>query len=628
MSAAAGDSQGAAAFQGMPRIGRYVLVREIARSNDVVWEAADPQMNRRLAVKELALPATLSGQARRERIERFYREARAAGAMSHPAIVTIYEVGEDDGRYFIAMEYLEGQTLRERLRSGPLPLSEAIRITSALCDALSYAHARGVIHRDIKPDNVHLLPGGEVKLTDFGIARITHEESLTLDGQIFGTPSYMSPEQVVGKHIDNRSDIFSLGILLYEMLSGRKPFTGDSVVTITYRILHDKLPSLSNVPVGVDAVVRRAAAKDPTLRFASAADLKSALTQAVSGPDTSAAWEYAAAAAAAARAGTETGQSTLAYSARTQQGTSPAGAGGATATYGAASRPATVPGGGNGYDDSQGANDAPRAALDVKSIVSVLVSILLIAGLLGGGGWLLSRAYQNYSLQAQSGREWDKHQAAMSQYTQQRYETAAAAFQALRESPNTVVRERAPLYESYCWRSLGSQSIKALDYKTAEEQCWAALNASNLAVARAPRSNEAKQEHEQALRQLNEVLRAKGVPASGMVPGAAGNGAAGTGSAPAPNGPALDGMTPLPPNANNAAPAPNAPTASTLQGANNARAAEAARHLQEGDNLWNQGSRDDAIAHWNQAVQTAVGSPAALSAQERINKEAAGESPF
>jgi serine/threonine protein kinase len=224
--------------QQAPMLGRYVLVREIARSNDIVWEGRDPQMNRRVAVKELQLPATITGQARRERIERFYREARAAGAMSHPNIVTIHEVGEDRGRFFIAMEFLEGQTLRERITvGGALALSEAVAIAVALCDALEYAHLRGVIHRDIKPDNIHLLPGGRVKLTDFGIARITTEDQLTVAGQVFGTPSYMSPEQIEGRPIDVRSDLFALGILLYEMVSGQKPFKGDSVPTIINRII-------------------------------------------------------------------------------------------------------------------------------------------------------------------------------------------------------------------------------------------------------------------------------------------------------------------------------------------------------------------------------------------------------
>ena len=187
---------------GQPRLGQYLLVREIARSNDIVWEGRDPRMNRHVAVKELALPHNLAGQARRDRIERFYREARAAGAMNHPNIVTIHEVGEDRGRYFIAMEYLEGGTLRERLSiGGPLPLSEALSITNELCGALQYAHERSVVHRDIKPDNIHILPGGQVKLTDFGIARITTEEQLTVAGQIFGTPSYMAPEQVLGRPV-------------------------------------------------------------------------------------------------------------------------------------------------------------------------------------------------------------------------------------------------------------------------------------------------------------------------------------------------------------------------------------------------------------------------------------------
>src|SRR5262249_32908350 len=181
----------------------------------------------------------LAGEQRRERVERFYREARAAGALTHANIVTVYEVGEESGRHFIAMEFLEGESLRDRLqRSSPLPLDEALRIAVAVADGLHFAHQHGVVHRDVKPDNVHLLPDGRVKITDFGIARITFEPTLTADGQIFGTPSYMSPEQVTGKGIDARSDIFSLGVMLYEMVAGRKPFTGDSVITITYNIMN------------------------------------------------------------------------------------------------------------------------------------------------------------------------------------------------------------------------------------------------------------------------------------------------------------------------------------------------------------------------------------------------------
>src|SRR5262249_279867 len=190
-------------------------------------------------VEELVLAAKLGGGQRREGIEGFYREAKAAGGLSHPNIVTIHEVGEENGRHFIAMEYLEGQTLREVLQvQGVLPIPEAVRIATGVADALDYAHQHGVVHRDVKPDNVYLLADGRVKLTDFGIASLMLEGSLRGDGQIFGTPSYMSPEQVAGKVIDPRSDTFSLGVMLYEMISGRKPFPGDSVITITYNIMN------------------------------------------------------------------------------------------------------------------------------------------------------------------------------------------------------------------------------------------------------------------------------------------------------------------------------------------------------------------------------------------------------
>jgi len=261
--------------------GKYRIVREIARSNDIVYEAVDSTLGRRIALKELNIPPSLTGQARRERIERFVREARAAGRLSHPNIVAVFDFGEENGRHFIAMEYLEGQTLRDRMQvQGALPLKDALTIAYQVLDALAYAHANRVIHRDIKPDNIHILPGGQIKLTDFGIARLTEEPALTGDGQVFGTPSYMSPEQIIGRDIDYRSDLFSLAVVLYEMLTGRKPFGGDSVVSITYAIMHAPPAPMMGVPPAIEQVILRALAKDPRERHVSAEQMKRELQQA------------------------------------------------------------------------------------------------------------------------------------------------------------------------------------------------------------------------------------------------------------------------------------------------------------------------------------------------------------
>ena len=273
-------------------LGKYRIIREIARSNDIVYEAIDPTMARRVAIKELQLPPHLAGAQKRERIERFYREAKAAGTLSHRNIVTIHDVGQENDRHFLVMEYLEGQSLRDILQmQGALPLKETVEITLQLCDALAYAHSRGVVHRDVKPDNVHILPGGIIKLTDFGIARITAEPSITSQGQVFGTPSYMSPEQVASHTVDHRTDLFSMGITLYEMLTGRKPFQGDSVITITYNIMNVQPPMPVGVPAALQQILQRALAKDPNLRYqnaaAMAADLRAekfALTAAPAAP--------------------------------------------------------------------------------------------------------------------------------------------------------------------------------------------------------------------------------------------------------------------------------------------------------------------------------------------------------
>jgi serine/threonine protein kinase len=276
----------------LPTLGKYQLVREIARSNDIVYEGIDTQMGRRVALKELNLPPSLSDAARQQRIERFYREARAAGAMNHPNIVTIHEVGEENGRHYIAMEFLEGGTLRQRLtEKGSLPEAEACLVGIALCDALTYAHERGVIHRDIKPDNVFVTeiktaddhPASlRVKLTDFGIARITHEETMTATGQFFGTPSYMSPEQLSGlSGVDARSDLFSLGVMLWEMVIGRKPFTGDSVPNTMFRILNDPTPSTNGHAPVLEPVIYKATAKNPAARYISAGEMRAALATAL-----------------------------------------------------------------------------------------------------------------------------------------------------------------------------------------------------------------------------------------------------------------------------------------------------------------------------------------------------------
>ncbi len=258
-------------------IGKYQIIREIARSNDIVYEAYDPVMNRRVAIKELAVPTSSTAQQREERLRRFLREVKAAGSLAHPNIVTVYEVGEDAGRNFMAMEFLDGQTLRQLIdTNGSLGLDRALEIATDVLCGLDYAHRNGVIHRDIKPENIQILSNGTVKLTDFGIARLTFEPNITMDGQVFGTPSYMSPEQVVGKDIDVRSDLFSVGTVLYEMTSGTKPFRGDNVIAITHAILNQQ-PEQGQIPFGLWTVLMKALDKTPAMRFSSAQEFVQAL---------------------------------------------------------------------------------------------------------------------------------------------------------------------------------------------------------------------------------------------------------------------------------------------------------------------------------------------------------------
>lgn len=259
-------------------LGKYQIIREIARSNDIVYEAYDPLMNRRVALKELSIPGGSTNVQRDDRILRFKREVKAAGSLAQANIVTIYEVGEDNGRYFMAMEYLDGHTLRNELDTrGFIDADRAIEIAMEILEGLEFAHNHGVVHRDIKPENIQILESGQIKLTDFGIARLTFEPNLTMDGQVFGTPSYMSPEQVVGKDIDARSDIFSVGVVLYEMICGQKPFPGDSIVSITHSIMNAAPVKPAQMEYPLWQIVEQAINKTSNLRYATAKDMRQAL---------------------------------------------------------------------------------------------------------------------------------------------------------------------------------------------------------------------------------------------------------------------------------------------------------------------------------------------------------------
>lgn len=265
-------------------LGKYQIIREIARSNDIVYEAYDPVMHRRVAVKELDMPGGATAQQKQDRIKRFLREARAAGSLVHPNIVTVYEVAEEGDRHFLAMEFLDGQTLRQEMEAaGFLDPARACLVAKEILAGLEFAHKNGVVHRDIKPENIQILENGQIKLTDFGIARLMFEPNLTMDGQVFGTPSYMSPEQINGKEIDARSDVFSVGVILYEMIAGVKPFTGDSVMGITYAIMNKEPDQPAQCPYGLWQVVNRALDKSPVMRYASAQAMIDALASAEKG---------------------------------------------------------------------------------------------------------------------------------------------------------------------------------------------------------------------------------------------------------------------------------------------------------------------------------------------------------
>jgi serine/threonine-protein kinase len=262
------------------KLGKYEIRRELGRgAMGVVYEAFDPLIQRIVALKTIR-PDQLAGGNAEEILARFRREAQAAGRLTHPNIVAIYDCGEDAGVWYIAMELVKGRELKEYFEKNErFATADAVRILSQILAALGYSHRLGVVHRDIKPSNVFLLPDGTVKVADFGIAHIESSE-LTQVGTVLGTPAYMSPEQILGLPVDGRSDLFSVGVILYQFLTGERPFTGNATITMRKVLEEDPLPpSRFNVqiPGAMDAVVRKALAKKPDERFQSAEEFAAAL---------------------------------------------------------------------------------------------------------------------------------------------------------------------------------------------------------------------------------------------------------------------------------------------------------------------------------------------------------------
>ena len=257
----------------------------------IVYLAKDPLIGRLVALKTIRPSAHADDEDTREFQARFVREAQAAGILNHPSIVTVHDIGVDDpsGVSFIAMEYVEGQNLKEVLAAGrPLSFEQAADIIAQVAEGLDFAHSKGIVHRDVKPANIILIEGNRAKITDFGIAKITSgAANLTTTGQFLGTPNYMAPEQIKGTPVDGRSDIFSLGICLYECLTHRKPFGGDSLTSISYKIVHEPFPPLHEtnptIPEGFSDVVGHCLAKDPVKRYQRGKDMANALRAVIRG---------------------------------------------------------------------------------------------------------------------------------------------------------------------------------------------------------------------------------------------------------------------------------------------------------------------------------------------------------
>jgi serine/threonine protein kinase len=267
------------------KLGKYKIITEVGQGDfAAVYKAVDTTLDRTVALKVLA-PHLLWDYAF---VQRFQREARVAANLDHPNILTIYEVGQIEGVYFIAMQFLEGRTLSQILEAeGPLPVSRVRAIIEQVASALDYAHARGFVHRDIKPSNVIVAEDGRATLTDFGLVKAGEGTKLSTTGVVFGTPEYISPEQAQGEKVDGRSDIYSLGIMLFEMLSGQVPFEADTPLEVPIKHLTAPLPLPREVNPDisepVEQVILKAMAKAPEDRYQRVSEMAEALKRAMEG---------------------------------------------------------------------------------------------------------------------------------------------------------------------------------------------------------------------------------------------------------------------------------------------------------------------------------------------------------
>ena len=267
-------------------IGRYRILNEIGRgAMGIVYLAEDEGLGRRVAIKTIL--ASMDSEEQKGYLARFKQEAKALGGLNHPSIITVFEFGDERGVAYLAMEYLQGHEVRDLIDTRKLDLAAAVDIAAQVAEGLAFAHSRGVVHRDIKPGNVMVIEGNRAKIMDFGIARVRTSDLKTQTGLMLGSPRYMSPEQVLGRPVDHRSDIFSLGLVLYEMIAGVHPFSGNDVHQIMYQVCNGQAPppSAANPAVtrSLDIIVARALEKDVAARYqdaaAMAADLRACVPE-------------------------------------------------------------------------------------------------------------------------------------------------------------------------------------------------------------------------------------------------------------------------------------------------------------------------------------------------------------